>query len=341
MKNVLRFILFASIGFAVLYYIFYTQQRDYEANCVQEQCSFWAKILEDFSKVNFMWVGVTVICYLCSNICRSLRWQILAEPLGVLKHSSSSLASVFISYLVNLTIPRSGEIARASALAKYENISFERSVGTIVIERVVDMLTFLLIAILTIILAYKDIFEYISNNLNLNDKFNKISNLSFSLLILAAGFIVLFVIYKKYREQILKSKIGAKILSIITGIGEGLKSVLNLKRPGLFFIYSILIWVMYFLMAYFMFKAFPPVAHLSYKVALVVLFFGTLGFIFPMPAGMGSYHFFAMQSLGLYGINGSDAFTYANLNFFTIQIFCNIFFGTIAFIWLAYNKPKV
>lgn len=338
MKNVLKFTFFVSVGAVILYYIFYTQQRDYEANCVIEPCSFWVKMKDDFSKVNFIWVGVTIICYLLSNIFRSLRWQILAEPLGVKKHSGYSLASVFVSYLVNLTIPRSGEIARASTLSKYENISFERCVGTIVIERLIDMLAFVVISVMAILLAYEDIYDYLTRNLNLNDKFNNLSGLTAIIILLILLLGIGYVLYNRYKEKFLASKLGLKISSFITGIFEGLKSILKLKKPGLFFVYSVLIWIMYFLMAYFMFKAFPPVAHLSMKVALVVLFFGTLGFIFPLPAGMGSYHFLAMQSLGLYSISGPDAFTYANLNFFTIQIFCNIIFGILAFIWLAYSK---
>jgi len=97
--------------------------------------------------------------------------------------------------------------------------------------------------------------------------------------------------------------------------------VFQVKNPGLFLLYSVGIWVMFYLQCWLNLKAFPPTAHLGASAALMVFVFGTLGFVIPSPGGMGTFHALCIAGLTLYGISGSDGFSYANIAFFAVQIF--------------------
>ena len=110
-------------------------------------------------------------------------------------------------------------------------------------------------------------------------------------------------------------------------------SIRNLENPPLFIFYSIMIWVAYYLMFYMYLPAFSPTAHLGFTVALMIFVFGTFGIVIPSPGGMGSYHFLVMAALALYGVTGSDAFSFANFSFFATH-FCNIILGLVAVIFL-------
>ena len=114
----------------------------------------------------------------------------------------------------------------------------------------------------------------------------------------------------------------------------GIKTIKDIERPVLFIIYSLLIWVFYFGMAYFAFFSFGPTAHLGILAALLVFVFGSFGIIIPSPGGMGTYHALAMAALAIYGVRGDDAFSYANIMFFNVQILTTIVFGILSIILL-------
>jgi hypothetical protein len=125
-----------------------------------------------------------------------------------------------------------------------------------------------------------------------------------------------------------------KILQMVDGFRTGLRSVWQLEKPGWFIAYSLGIWLMFYLQCYFNLQAFAPTAHLTLGAALMVFVFGTLGFVIPSPGGMGTYHALCIASLALYGIASADAFSYANIAFFTVQIFYNLVGGVAALVLL-------
>ncbi|MEM1124512.1 MAG: lysylphosphatidylglycerol synthase domain-containing protein, partial [Bacteroidota bacterium] len=135
------------------------------------------------------------------------------------------------------------------------------------------------------------------------------------------------------RRPIQQSKFYEKIVNVLKGFWEGILSVKNLANPFLFIVYSILIWLAYYVMFYMYLPAFGPTEHLGFTVALMVFVFGTFGIVIPSPGGMGSYHFLVMAALALYGVTGSDAFSFANFSFFATH-FCNIVLGLAAVLFL-------
>jgi glycosyltransferase 2 family protein len=141
------------------------------------------------------------------------------------------------------------------------------------------------------------------------------------------------------RRQIARLKFYRRVVDIILGFWQGIKTVRRLERPGLFILHSLNIWLMYYLMTYLCFFAFAPTAGLSAMAALVVFVFGGWGVVIPSPGGMGTYHFLAQTALAMYGVSGDDGFSWANISFFSIQLGCNVLIGGAALIFLpAINR---
>ena len=159
-------------------------------------------------------------------------------------------------------------------------------------------------------------------------------------ILVVLGLVGLFLLLK-FKSRIVSTKIGGKIFDIILGLKEGLMSVFKLRQPALFIFHTLFIWYCYFAMTYVVFFAFEPTAHLGPVAGLVIFVFGTLGIVFPSPGGMGSYHYLVGEGLALYGIEQGDAFSFANIIFFSVQLFCNVLFGLIALVLLPiYNDRR-
>ena len=264
----------------------------------------------------------------------------MLEPLGYKPSYVNSISAILIGYLSNLGLPRSGEFVRAGILSKYESYSADKVMGTIVLDRIADVVMLLLVILLTIFLSYDDFYGYLSQNLNLSEKFAGLVNPTVIGGLLFAGLSFLLVLWR-YRSRIVATSIGGKIAKLLSGFREGILSITKLKRPGLFVLHSLIIWFCYFAMTYVVFFAFEPTSHLGPVAGLVIFVFGTLGIVFPSPGGMGSYHYLVGEGLALYGIASADAFSFANIIFFSVQLFCNVLLGLIALVVLPiYNSRR-
>ena len=333
LKNLFRFLLFTALGLGLMYWIFQKQKSQYEGDLL-------SKLYQDTLNADFFYVFLTVLFFMTSNVFRALRWHLLLEPLGIKPQLGNSLSAIMVAYLTNLAVPRAGEIARASVISKQEHLEFDKALGTVLLDRLIDVICLLVVAIITFVLAYEKIYKYFLTHFDVNQKLEslKANTLLIGVLMLVPLSIISLVWI--YRKKVLESSVGKKVIAFIRGMLTGINTIFSLKRPWLFLMYSIFIWTLYFLMAFIMFKAIVPTEHLGPIAGLVVFFFGSLGIVFPAPGGMGSYHFLAIESLSLYQISSVDAFTYANLSFFTIQIFTCILFGGLSFVYLAINHKR-
>ena len=329
--------MFLSIGVSILYIVY----RKYNAKFLEEctakgtalaDCNFIEKIVADVSSADFTWVVVGLLFYFWSNIARAIRWQMLVEPLGKTPKLANTLCTVLITHLVNLGIPRSGEFVRAGLLAKYEDLEAEKVMGTIVTSRVIDVLCLLIMIGLTLVLSFDNFVGYFQENDVIgNQVSNLFTPLNIGLLtITTLGVILLFW---KFRKRILSSTIGSKIWNILLGFWEGILTIKELKNPSKFIFHTVMIWICYYLMTYLMFFSFAPTADLAPVSGLVVFIFGTLGIVIPSPGGMGTYQFLIVEGLMLYSVPETEAFSFANIMFFSVQLF-NIALGLIAFILL-------
>lgn len=333
-KNIVKTGISFSVGFIILYLLFSRQQEAYVADCAlkgvpADQCNLWDKIWTDIQGTEISWVLLALLVFMISNIARALRWKQLLQPLGYKPSFILSISAIMVGYLANLGIPRSGEFVRAGMLSKKNNYSFEKVMGTIVTDRIADVLSLGVVLIIAAFFSYDIFLEYFTKNNLLSE--NKLSQLSSNTtfligIVLVVGLAIggLWFIMRSVHP------IAAKLRNIILGFWEGILSILQLKHPILFLLYTVIIWVSYFLMTYIMFKAFAPTEHLGAVQALVVFVFGTLGMLVPSPGGMGSYHFLVGEGLQIFGISPADSFSFANIIFFSLQIGCNVLFGIIA-----------
>lgn len=334
--NVLKFLLFLSIGLGILYLVYQNQNTAFQEDCAlkgipTEDCSLIGKVLEDFKNANYFWIAMVLLAFTISNVSRAIRWNMLIQPLGYRPRFINAFLSVVLNYFANLGLPRVGEVVRAGTMSKYEKIPLEKILGTLVVDRIIDVISILILTALVILLQYQVIWAFIEENANLSEKFGGIGNL----IIFGMAFLLLTAsIAWFFRKSILQSKIYQKILNLLKGFWEGLQTIRKLDRPWLFAFHSINIWFMYFLMTYLCFFSFIPTANLSPLVALVVFVAGGWGIVIPSPGGLGTYHFLAQATLMMYGVSGEDGFSWANISFFSIQIGCNVILGILAIVLL-------
>ena len=342
-KNILFILVSFTIGFSILYYIYTNYNEAYIAQCIKdgialEDCNLLQKLKDDFFSANPFWIFVSLVCFTLSNVSRAMRWNLLLKPLGYQPKLYNSFFAVAITYFVNLFIPRMGEVARAAALNRAENVPVEKAMGTIVLGRVIDVIMLLLFIGVAFLLEYDTLWTWLNANMADEESGGLFSN-PIVLGLLGSGVLglVLFFVFKKKIEQ---TAIYKKVVQLFLGFWEGILSIRKLESPGQFIFHSLFIWTMYFAMNYFCFFAFEPTENLAPIVALMVFVFGAFGIVIPSPGGMGSYHWLVIAALGIYGVNQYDAFSFANIVFFSIQIFCNVFIGILSIILLFVLNRK-
>lgn len=332
-KKILQFLLFLGIGVSIMAWVFHNQNLAFQEQCrldgvPGDQCSLSDKLLSDFGTVNLWWILAVLLAFTVSNIFRALRWQMLLSPMGYQVGFANSIWTILLGYFANLFLPRMGEVVRAGSLAKYEKIPLEKVMGTLVIDRLMDFLCLGGIVGLAFLLEGDTLWAFIQQRRG-NSAGGSLFQSPFFWALVAMGVIGAALAYF-FRKNLAQISLFQKVGGLLKGFADGLRSVFKLKNPGLFLAYSIGIWVMFFLQCWFNLKAFPPTAHLSISAALMVFVFGTLGMVIPSPGGMGTFHALCIAGLSLYGISGSDGFSYANIAFFAVQIFYNFGAGLLA-----------
>lgn len=337
----LKILVFLAIGIGILWLLYHSLNAKFIADCAtrgipEEDCSLISKVAADLKSANVFWLFVITVCFLISNISRTFRWRQFIEPLGYDSRFWNGFHSIMLGYFANLGFPRLGEPVRAGTFAKYEKIPFEKIMGTVVLDRVIDLICFAIVFLLALTFQYEILWTYLNSNASLDLASIFSSNwIRISLILLLVGMSVAWI----YRRVIWASKIYQKLMHLLIGFLDGLSSIRKVQNLPWLVTHSIIIWGMYYLMTYLCFQSFAPTVGLGPLAGLLVFVFGSLGMIIPTPGGMGSYHALVMAALALYGVSLDDAFSFAMIIFFTINIFGNILFGFIALLFLpSYNR---
>lgn len=330
-KLLLQFLLCLGLGIGIFYWIYIGQNTAYQAYCAQnniaaQDCSLIQKIWTDFGRTNWIYISLIFVSFVLSNVFRAFRWQMIFESMGIKIHYINSLGSIFTAYFANLGIPRSGELVRAGFISKYESIPLDKSFGTIVLDRIVDMSSMGVLLLITILLQWSVFSEFYMTYLDDVSLIKKI----IPLFIIGIAFVFLFLFKKIWTQWNFVKKIKEKL----QGFWSGISTIRNMKRPWLFVFHTVMVWTFFYLMLYFALKSFPPTADINPVAGLAIYVFGAMGMIVPTPGGMGSYHYLTMLGLSYYGINKIDAFSFSNIAFFTAQFATNIFLGLIALVVL-------
>jgi len=338
-REFLQFFLFTGVGALILYLVYKSQNAAYIADCAlkgipADQCSLWEKLKSDFSQVNYWWVAAIVIAFIISNILRAHRWLMLTETLGVKGKMSNAYFTIMVGYFANMGLPRIGEVVRAGLFAKYEKVGPEKVMGTIVVDRIIDLLSLLFAILLALALQGTVLYDFFRH---------KLSDTIFAktwIYVVLAGFILFLFLLYKYRRIIKRWSLYQKIQHLVEGFRDGLRSLRRVKQPWFLFLDTVLIWLMYYLMMFLCFNSFQPTAHLGMMAGLMTFVFGGLGIVFPSPGGMGTFHAMVIMALAIYGISGDDAFSFANIQFFSVQLFGCMLNGIIGLIVLPIINKK-
>ncbi len=243
-----------------------------------------------------VWYLVPIfVAGLLSHWFRALRWKLLLKPLHITPGTTNTTLAVLIGYLVNLLVPRMGEVAKCTVLAKYEKVPADKMIGTIVAERTFDVLSLGVITVVAFLSQASIIGHY---GAQLFDAVAAKQNLMVAAVFcLLLGVVFLVLVYRKYKT----SKVG----KFIKGLSDGVRSILMMQNRGKFLLYSFLIWLMYWAQVVIGFWSLPATDHLSGMIALVVLVFGSVGMI-ATPGGIGAYPILLSQILLLYNIKLAD-----------------------------------
>lgn len=341
-KSLIQFFIFLLIGLTLLYLLYANLDASYQKECAfknipKEDCSLIRRILEDFASVKLVWILVICLLFMLSNLLRAFRWNQLLAPLGYKPRLTNSVGTIMIAYLSNLALPRIGEVVRAGSLARYENIPVSKVFGTVVVDRILDFISLFIVIGLAVSLSFGNFKNYFEDNFQMPEG---------TLLIILGlgaflGLLSLYIMNRILYQTNSSNPFVLRIQQVWKGFKDGLGSIRNVDNIPFLIFNSVGIWLMYYLMTYLCFFAFEPTSGLGPVAGLVVFVFGSLGIVLPSPGGVGSFQWLVSQALIIYGIDKFDAFSFSNIMFFAIQIFCNILFGFFFLLYLPhYNKKQ-
>ena len=285
------------------------------------------ELVEYFKKADYTWIVLGMFLGLLSHLSRAYRWRFQLEPMGYNIRLGNSIMAVFATYLINYTIPRAGEVARASILTNYEDVPFEKGFGTIVAERIADMIVMLGIITVTLFLQFDFIYGF------LIEKFDPIK----IIIALVVG-VVLIIFFLRFIKRS-DSKIAIKIRTFINGLIEGVFSIFKMKKKWAFIFHTLFIWGMYLLMFYVTSFSLEQ----TQNIPLAAILIGFIAASFSIAAtngGIGSYPEAIVLAFLLFNIpeDPSRAFGWIMWVSQTLMI---IIFGGISLIYLPiYNRKK-
>ena len=298
------------IGIGIIYY-------QYTTLTVEEI----GKIKISFEKANYYYILLSLVIACIGYWSRAYRWKFALNHLGYQTKFYNNFFTVCVAYLVNLTVPRSGEISRAALLKKYENVPFDKAFGTIVAERIVDLLIFFLFVFIGFVSQFDQIYQFLlSQHVSL-----------LSLIIIGCVGVMLFLIFILiwiYAEW----EIILKLKQKLSGLIEGITTVYKMKDKWKYLFHSFFIWFTYLAMFYVAIFALPETSGISFNIVIMGFIFGSLAVGFTN-GGLGAYPFSIALIFSLYGIT-KDVGTAFGWLVWTSQTILAILLGLISYVLL-------
>jgi hypothetical protein len=300
------------------------------------------KVIHDMLQANMFWVLLSVFISFIAFISRAYRWNLLIESTGYSPPLKKTFYALMVGYFANLAFPRLGEVTRCGSLSKAEAIPFTSLLGTVIVERVIDVVSLFICLLMAAIIEYKRLGDFLQDNIihPIVDKYKQIMGspvfLVAAILLMAVLVFGIIIYIKRVRQKGKESK----WVQLMKGLVNGLKSIAKLKRPWLFIFHSIFIWVLYFMSTYVCLFALPSTSHLGLSAALFLLVAGGLAMSAPVQGGIGAYHLLVSQGLMLFGLSQQDGLTFATL-IHTLSLVLVILFGIVSLLLLfSGNKKK-
>ncbi len=286
------------------------------------------------------WLIIPVFTVLIlSHLVRALRWKLLINSIGFHPRTDNTFFAVMIGYLTNMAVPRLGEILKCTVLAKYEKVPADKLVGTIILERVIDALTLLLIFAITFAIQpnlYTDLINAFFHSPHEHTQ-KRISGFLIAAIligIIVIGILLWMVIRKKTIDDVI-----VLFKQVVRSIWQGISAIEHLKKRGLFLVYTLALWCCYFFSTYLGFYAFRETQQYGVKETFALLSAGSIGVIVT-PGGIGAYALLIKKTMELYGLEEGIALAFGWI-LWLVQTFVILLGGIFSFVAIPYlNKRK-
>ncbi len=330
-RNILKvfnFFLFLSIGILLLYLAF--RGIDFQV------------LANEFKQASYGWVLLSLLFSLGGFIVRALRWRLLIEPLGYTPGRLNTFYAVMIGYLANFAFPRIGEVTKCGTLNRTEKIPLDSLIGTVIVERSIDVIT-MIILIFVIFFSKIHFFGDFLTNQVFNPAIEGVSGyftlplIAWIVIVGGIGLVIGGLIL--FRKRLARFTFIQKAFAIFKGIGGGLKSGFTMKRRGLFLLYTILLWTLYFLMTWVVVYALPSTSNLQPIDGLFILVIGSIGIAVPVQGGIGAFHWIVSLGLTLYDIPKEDGLAFATLSHESQALFI-LLLGSFSMAMLAVRRRR-
>ncbi len=286
-----------------------------------------SELIQYFKNANYIYILLGLFFGLLSHLSRAYRWRFQLEPLGYNIKLGNSIMAVFAAYLVNYTIPRAGEITRATIITNYEEVPFEKGFGTIVSERIADMLVMLGIIIITLILQFEFIYQFFV------ERFNATKVIYGIIIFFILSFLGLIFIKRS------SSKLALKIKKIFEGLLEGVFSIFKMKKKWAYIFHTLFIWAMYVLMFYITTFALEETSFIPFT-AILIGFISASFSIAATNGGIGSYPVAVYLAFSLFNIDKDPSIAFGWI-MWASQTLMIIVLGGLSLIYLPiYNRKK-
>jgi len=320
-KKILRSILFLLIGIALFWWVFRDTDLDH--------------LLQEFRKVNWSWIFISLALNLMSLAIRAFRWKSLFLPMKYNPRTFNLFLANVVMAFTNQVIPRGGEIARLGVINKTDRVPFAKLFGTALVERLTDLV--ILFMIFTALVIWKsDLFGAILQLPEVG-----LENMDLPKVLVIAGITVISILAlpAAVRKFNLLAKFRARIRIFKNDVKEGFRSLLHVRNKLLYFSLSVTIYVTSFLMFYFLFFALPATSELSFSAAVFTFGVATFAFLLPIQAGIGAWHFLVIQCLLLFGIDSETGKAFSLIAHAATNL-VNIPLGAIALGILAFKRSR-
>lgn len=322
-NNTVKILLPLLFGGVILYWMY----RDFDFRSVDD-------IL--LHGMDWTWMLLSFPFGILAQMFRGWRWRQTLEPIGECPRTATAVHAVFLSYAASLVVPRIGEFTRCGVLKRYDDVSFPKALGTVVTERAIDMLLMAAVCMLTLFMQMR-VFSTFFNKTgtSMDSILGKFSTTGYivTAACAVAALLLLHILLKKL-------SIYNKVKATVGGIWQGVVSLKGVKNVPLFIIYTLAIWVCYFLHYYLTFFCFDFTAHLGLQCALVTFVVGSIAVIVPTPNGAGPWHFAVKTMLILYGVADNNAL-YFVLIVHSVQTLLVVALGIYSWVALAFTRKLI
>ncbi len=327
--SIFKYLMFLVLGIVLLYLAFRNINLD----------DIWAEL----KKADYSWLVYSMVLALASHFFRALRWNQLINSIGYKTKTNTTFYAVMTGYLANLALPRMGEVSRCVVLSRKDNIPFNTLFGTVITERVFDMIVLLLIIVGIVLFQIKLIGGFINAVIIsplLGSYAGDLNAILILTAIVVATIIIGIVIFRKLRPFFKTTMLYGKIEAFLDGMWSGMKSIAKLENKMMFLFNTFMIWLLYLGMIILPFYSFEETSLLSIVDGFTVLAIGSLGIVAPTPGGIGSYHFIVTELFTqLYDIPSYAAAAYATANH-AAQTLIILLAGGVSYIMLLLSKRK-